>query len=111
MRHFFSPFLVLRLLTVSVTVKIAVVSGGGKCLNYNLGENKWQTRALPFPLPPNIKDGKMVGFCPSLGFIVDLVVGGRGAGEGYGGLKFHFILSKIVGCTVLNYNYLQAPFL
>ena len=30
---------------------------------------------------------------------------------GYGGLKFHFILSKIVGCTVLNYNYLQAPFL
>ena len=108
---FFSPFLVLRLLTVSVTIKIAIICGGGKCINYNLGENKWQTRALPFPLPHNIKDGKMVGFCPSLGFIVDLVVGGRGAGEGYGGLKFHFILSKIVGCTVLNYNYLQAPFL
>ena len=69
----------------------------------------------PSPSPsPKIKDGKMTGFCPSLGFIVDLVVGaggGWGLRGGYGGLKFHFILSKIVGCTVLNYNYLQAPFL
>ena len=27
-----------------------------------------------------------------------------------GPLIFHFILSKIVGCTVLNYNYLHAHF-
>ena len=82
---FFSPLLVLRLVTVSVTVTIAVVCGGGKCVNYNLGENKWKTP--PPPPPPKIKDGKMAGFCPSLGFIVDLVVaGGGGGGEGVWGL-------------------------
>ena len=73
---FFSPFLVFRLLRVSVTVTIAVVCGGGKCVNYNLGENKWKTPP-PAP-PPKIKDAKVAGLCPSLGFIVDLVVGGEG---------------------------------
>ena len=41
------------------------------------------------PPPPQIKDGKMVRFCPSRAFILHL-------GGGDGGLLFHFILSKIV---------------
>ena len=60
-------------------------------VTYNLGENKRKTP----PLPPKIKDGKMAGFCPWLGFILDLVGGGGGDG-GFGSLLFHFILSKIV---------------
>ena len=44
---------------------------------------------------PQIKDGKITRFCPSLGFILDL-----GGGGGGGGLLFHFILCKIVQPTI-----------
>ena len=40
------------------------------------------------PHPLQIKDGKIARFRPSRSFILDL--------GGYGGLLFHFILSKIV---------------
>ena len=44
-----------------------------KTVFYNLGQNKWKTYTPP---PPQIKDGKMVRFCPSRAFILDL--GGMG---------------------------------
>ena len=47
------------------------------------------------PPPPQIKDGKMVRFCPSRAFILDL-------GGGGGGLLFHFILSKIAILDKIN---------
>ena len=51
------------------------------------------------PSPQKIKIGKMTRFCPSRGFILDLVGWGQGGGEGRrgnGGLLFHLILPKIV---------------
>ena len=64
--------------------------GLGLC--YNLKQNKWKPR----PPHPQIKDGKMARFCPSLGFILDL------GGGGDGGLLFHFILSKIAILDKIN---------
>ena len=62
----------------------------------------------PLPLPPISKMEKWPVFALRS---ASSLIWQWGGGGGYGGLKFHFILSKIVGCTVLNYNYLQAPFL
>ena len=59
----------------------------------------------PPPTPQTIKIGKMVRFCPSRGFILDLVGWGKGGGGegrgGNGGLLFHLILAKIVAKDVL----------
>ena len=54
------------------------------------------------PSPQKIKIGKMARFCPSRGFILDLVGWGQGGGGGRegrggnGGLLFQLILPKIV---------------
>ena len=49
------------------------------------------------PSPQKIKIGKMARFCPSRGFILDLVGWGQGeGGGGNGDLLFHLILPKIV---------------
>ena len=56
---------------------------------------------------PKIKDGKIAGFYPSLGFILDLAGGG---GEWGFAVPFYSVQDCSLGCTVLNYNYLQAHF-
>ena len=70
-------------------VDSAIAEPGGQATILNK-----QMENLELHPSPQIKNGKMVRFCPSRGFILDFEGGWGGVGWGF---AVPFILSKVVG--------------